>query len=253
MIIYKKTGKCIWCGKTEPEVSFKTAPHILPRKLGGCEIGLDVCDDCNHFFGTAEKNKPNIDLVFKEIFGSFRFFSDNLNEHSYEKYSSVYFNYLHSKQCIKIKSLFCSSIITRQFKRALYNVFFQKYHFVTGNANNPMFDMVRDFARYNIGSPLVFYSFNNLKLTPGQEEMNNPHLPITNEIIDDMMKYGVFAFFFMGEIFYLEIFPDVFQIKGMDFLQKQAQRFLVSVKGNERIFEFTDVMQLDFFMMRFRD
>ena len=50
---YKETAKCIWCGQMEPKVSFATAPHILPRRLGGTEIGFDVCDECNHYFGTA--------------------------------------------------------------------------------------------------------------------------------------------------------------------------------------------------------
>lgn len=56
---YKKTGKCIWCGNEEPDVSFDTAPHILPRRLGGTEIGVDVCDSCNHYFGIAtQAGKP---------------------------------------------------------------------------------------------------------------------------------------------------------------------------------------------------
>lgn len=36
---YKEVGKCIWCGATEGNTSFETAPHILPRRLGGTEIG----------------------------------------------------------------------------------------------------------------------------------------------------------------------------------------------------------------------
>ena len=53
---YKEVGKCIWCGATEGNTSFETAPHILPRRLGGTEIGFDVCDNCNHYFGTAPVN-----------------------------------------------------------------------------------------------------------------------------------------------------------------------------------------------------
>lgn len=37
---YKEVGKCIWCGATEGNTSFETAPHILPRRLGGTEIDL---------------------------------------------------------------------------------------------------------------------------------------------------------------------------------------------------------------------
>lgn len=37
---YVKTGRCIWCGKTEPKVSFKAAPHIVPHNLGSDDIDL---------------------------------------------------------------------------------------------------------------------------------------------------------------------------------------------------------------------
>ena len=40
---YVKTGHCIWCGKTEPDVSFRAAPHIVPHNLGSDDIGFDVC------------------------------------------------------------------------------------------------------------------------------------------------------------------------------------------------------------------
>lgn len=81
---YTNTGICIWCGKKFPEVSFQSKPHVLSKRLGGDEIGLDICDDCNHYFGTATQGKPSIDMVFKEIFDSFRFFCDNLTENSYK-------------------------------------------------------------------------------------------------------------------------------------------------------------------------
>lgn len=68
---YVKTGHCIWCGKTEPDVSFRAAPHIVPHNLGSDDIGFDVCDDCNHYFGTATRGVPSCDLAFKEIFNAF--------------------------------------------------------------------------------------------------------------------------------------------------------------------------------------
>ena len=69
-----KTGKCIWCGKSVPDVTFTARPHILPQKLGGEEIGTDVCDDCNHYFGKATKGISAVDVAFKEIFNAFRTF-----------------------------------------------------------------------------------------------------------------------------------------------------------------------------------
>lgn len=249
--MFKKTGRCIWCGKTEPEVTFNSAPHILPQKLGGKEIGFDICDACNHYFGTATAGKPNIDLVFKEIFNAYRFFDQELDATSYKKYHSVFFSYRHSSHTIKINKSFCSNVITRQFKRALYNVFFQKYHEITKNGNHPMFNNVRNFARYDIGDPHVYYTFNNIRLVPDNKYINNPYLKISKVLIDDMMDSGIFSFWFMGEEFFLEVFPLAFQTNGEKFLQKRAQHILIPAIGNERIFEFTDVMQLDFFLQRF--
>lgn len=60
------TGKCIWCGRTTEEARFTSDAHILPHSLGGSEIGTDVCDDCNHYFGTATRGVPNVNLAFKE-------------------------------------------------------------------------------------------------------------------------------------------------------------------------------------------
>ncbi len=37
-----------------------TEPHVLPRRLGGKEIGFDVCDECNHSFGTVQRGWPAI-------------------------------------------------------------------------------------------------------------------------------------------------------------------------------------------------
>ena len=154
--------QCIWCGKTEPEVSFRAAPHIVPHNLGSDDIGFDVCDDCNHYFGTATRGVPSCDLAFKEIFNAFWIFGHNLDENTHKRFSSVFFNYYHSKRTIKVRSNFNSRVITRQFKRSLYEVFLQKYHQVTGNGNHPMFEMVRQFARHNVGNPHVFYVFNTL-------------------------------------------------------------------------------------------
>lgn len=157
--------KCIWCGRGQKEVSFDTIAHIVPKSLGGKETCDDVCDDCNHYFGTAPRGTngiPCMDHAFKEIFGAIRMFSQNLNSESYKKFRTTYFTYKHSQRLVKIKHNFDSKKITHQFKRALYEVFFQKYHSVTGDGHNTQFKMIKDYARYNIGNPHVFYAFNNM-------------------------------------------------------------------------------------------
>ena len=71
---YIKTGICIWCGKKEPEVTFKNKPHIVPDEVGGNQLSFDVCDKCNRSFGSQPNcNIPSPDQIFCEIFNLQRF------------------------------------------------------------------------------------------------------------------------------------------------------------------------------------
>lgn len=60
------------------------------------------------------------------------------------------------------------------------------------NGNHPMFDLVRKFARYDTGSPKVFYAFNNIILTPVNKD--HPTIPMTTNLIEDMMYSGLLSF-----------------------------------------------------------
>ena len=243
------TGKCIWCGRTTEEARFTSDAHMLPHSLGGSEIGTDVCDDCNHYFGTATRGVPNVNLAFKEIFGAFKTFGDNLNENTYKKFRSTFFQYRHSQHKIIIKSNFNSRAITKQFKRSLYEVFLQKYHAVTGNGNHPMFDMVRKYARYGIGNPHVFYAFNNVLFSTASDEKVVLHM--SDKMLEDMMHSGLYFFWLFGHMFYIEVLPVAFNANGMRFLKEEGRKWLIPALGNEALYEFNDVMQLDFLMERF--
>jgi len=246
---YVSTGKCIWCGKRWPEVTFNAEPHILPHSLGGREIGTDVCDECNHYFGTATRGVPSINLAFKEIFGAFRTFGTNLNENTYKKFSSAFFQYRHSQRMIIIKNNFNSRAITKQFKRSLYEVFLQKYHAVTGNGNHPMFEAVRKYARYGIGNPHVYYAYNHVIMTT--ESDIKVELFMSDKMIEDMMYSGLYHFWLFGHMFYIEVLPLAYNVNGSRYLQNEATKWLIPAKGDEAIFEFNDVIQIDFLMGRF--
>ena len=250
MTIYSRTGKCIWCGRSSPDAVFSTEPHILPHSLGGHEIGVDVCDDCNHFFGTATKGVPSINLAFKEIFSAFRTFGNNLDENTHKSFSSVFFRYWHSKHKIIVKKNFNSKVITRQFKRGLYEVFLQKYHAYTGKGNLPMFEAVRQYARYGLGNLRVFYAYNNVILVA--ERDNDVEVLMNEKIINEIMSSGLYMFWLFGHIFFIEVLPIAFNTNGLAFLRKAASQWLLPAKGDEAIFEFNDIMEIDFLMTRFR-
>ena len=246
---YIHTGKCIWCGKSKPEVTFKTEPHIIPEALGGKEIGTDVCDQCNSYFGTATQGVPNMDLVFKEIFNATRLSMSELNANSWKNFKTVFFKYEHKRKTFVIKKNFREHIITRQFKRSLFEVFLQAYHKETHDGNNPKFIAVRDFARFNRGDLKVFYVFNNIVLT---EDRNAPPvLHFSQSNIEKMHETGLFSFLLHGHIFYLEVFPVAFYANGMRYLREEANKVLINVRGNEKISEIKSIYQMDFFMTRF--
>ena len=55
----------------------------------------------------------------------------------------------------------------------------------------------------------------------------------------------------LNQLFYIEVLPIAFQVNGYSFLREEAKTILLPARGNESIFEFDDVMQLDIFMQRF--
>lgn len=248
---YTYTGKCIWCGKTQSEVTFRNEPHIIPEALGGKEIGVDICDQCNSYFGTATQGTPNMDLVFKEIFNATKFSMSERNPDSWKKYKTKFFRYKHKKSTFVVKNNFRESIITRQFKRSLFEVFLQAYHKETHDGNNPKFIAVREFARYNRGDLKVFYVFNNIVFT---EDRNAPpilHFSPSN--IEKMHETGIFTFMLYGHMFYLEIFPVAFNVNGERYLREEFSKVIINVKGNEKILELKSIYQMDFFMTRFNN
>ena len=76
-------------------------------------------------------------------------------------------------------------------------------------------------------------------------------IPMNEKVIEDMMKTGLYCFWMGTQIFYIEVLPIAFNANGMSYLREQAKSMLILARGNESIFEFDDVMQLDFFMQRF--
>lgn len=105
-----------------------------------------------------------------------------------------------------------------------------------------MFDMVRRYARYGEGNPHVFYAFNNIIFVTDNDEKTLFHM--TDTAIEEMMKSGLYRFWFFGHVFYIEVLPLAFNTYGLQFLQQEANIFLIPANGNERIFEFNDIMEI---------
>jgi hypothetical protein len=126
--------KCIWCSKTEEKTEFKRIAHTIPQTLGGKNHCVNVCDECNLYFGSYQNKMPPIETVIKETFNISRaMFLKTNNEigknKALPKFSSNYFNVNFNKNTISLKpsfkhnSLFQEKL-SRQLKKGLYKIFF---------------------------------------------------------------------------------------------------------------------------------
>lgn len=202
------TGKCIWCGKSEPDVTFKNKPHILPDAVGGNELGKDICDTCNAYFGSSmHPNLPSPDLIFKEIFNLERFFNGGNSITNGEKFRASLFRVEDNKLYIK-RSYLRNPLIANQLKRAFYEIFLQKYHAFTGQGHDLAFAGVIAYARYNqnIRNLKVYYMHQEMWFLPSN--LNKTFLPFSDIMLAELNRTGIFEFDFLGYSFFLEIFKD---------------------------------------------
>lgn len=207
---YIEIGKCIWCLKEKPEVTFNNEPHTVSRQLDATNIGFDICDSCNSYFGTHSKDEPypiNVELAYKEVFNVIRHLMPNKVE-SHKRLKSRFFNYYKSKRLFKINNNFkyrpgFIKLFTRQFKRGVYETFLQEYHLHTKNGLDKRFDSIRDFARHDKGNiPLYFVDHEGAIITSDNE---NPYFAFNELLLENINTYGFYTLNMYGFWFYLEV------------------------------------------------
>lgn len=232
---YIKTGQCIWCLEKEPIVSFNKEPHTISRQLGATMIGFDICDSCNYFFGTIDRNQKypmSVELAFKEIMYVMRLLLKNdFNDKTHETFKSCYFDYYHSKTAIKIRNSFKRqpyfiASITRQFKKGIYEVFLQEYHRFTGNGLDEKFHAIRKFVRKDIGDlPLYFMENNGVYFV--EENIDSPSLSFNEHVIGQINEYGFYTMMIFGNVFFLEVSPRA-EFTREIFLQRESRKLIDS-------------------------
>lgn len=219
---FKLTGKCIWCGKEEPLATFKNKPHILPDSVGGTELGKDICDECNSYFGSNPNQYiPSPDLLFKEIFNLKRFFDGGKSITNGEKFRSSLFPVIDNKLYIKKKYLF-SPVIANQLKIAFYEIFLQKYHAYTENGHDSSLMGVVSYARYNANVCNLKVYFRHQKMWFRPTILNKTFLPFSPIILEELNTTGIFSFDFMGYTFYLDVFKQKADINRDSYFQNEC-------------------------------
>jgi hypothetical protein len=252
---YIKYGTCIWCSKEKPEVTFYDQPHTISKQIGAINIGFDICDSCNSYFGTSDKYQMSIELAFKEIFNVTRYLmpESEKGDNGLKIMRSVYYEYYKSQRVLRIKKRFelqksFLQNFTRQFKRGVYEVFLQEFHRNTGRALEDKFDDLRKFVRYDRGDlPLYFADNNGIYLLPVNREL--PTVEFNDPIISIIDDYGFYMLWLFGHIFYLEVTPKAYLSREI-FLKKEAKQIGAPgfiIKG---IKEMKYVTELDFALQK---
>jgi hypothetical protein len=253
MTDYSKKGKCIWCLKGKPDVTFNNAPHTISRQLQATNIGFDICDSCNDYFGRKDKTKVypmTIELAFKEIMGLMQLLlSNNLNEKTYTNYKSTYFSYYHTKRRIKVRKSFEIRpnflwSLTRQFKRGIYEIFLQEYHRITFNGLDERFNPIRQFVKDDKGDlPIYFLVSTGVYFV--EENQYNPSLTFSEKALADINDFGFYTIWMFGNIFFLEVTPRA-EFSREIYLRQESLKLIGSGFIYSKLKELNLITDLDF-------
>jgi HNH endonuclease len=203
---------CIWCRKTDLEVSFLKEAHTIPKSIGGEDICLSVCDNCNHYFGSPHNKLPAIETVFKETFNISRAkFLETLHEIGKNKVlthpTSIYFDINFKRRKLVLKPTFrlkpgFQSNLCHQFKRGLFKVFLEETERQNQNGLDSKFDFIREFARYNIGDfPVLYFPRKVGAILMSTEEIKHPKIYFTPQMNSYLINYNFFEFEILGHLF----------------------------------------------------
>ncbi len=239
-----EVGTCIFCLRDRTQTHFNERAHTVSKSLGGINIGKDICDECNHYFGEPDKLvRPNlcIEVCVKEVLGLSQIL---LQEKPNRRLKSKYFNYYQSKGKIVVKPQFRNNqswlrLFARQFKRGIYEMWLQEYHRYCFDGLNSDFDRIRNFSRYNIGDIPLYYLVNN-GCVPVQDnnELQHPTFCINEKSLQDARDYGFYTLLIAGHFFILEVSPKA-ELAREVYLNKISQQ--LNVGG----FVFSNLIRID--------
>ena len=117
-----------------------------------------------------------------------------------ERLKSTLFNYYESKRTLVYKNISWRTksfqlFFARQFKRGLFEMFLQTYHYKTGNGLDPKFDSIRRFARFNEGDAKLFYGLNRGIYLVAEDYMEHPFFPMSDSCIKEIENYGFYTLY----------------------------------------------------------
>jgi len=200
---------CIWCRKNENQISFDKKAHTIPKSLGGQNICENVCDKCNHYFGSPQPHLPASELVLKEMLNISKYclLENTKSVPKNKRYKSEYFNINWNNFHIKLKPRYSlkpgfQQKLGRQFRRGMFKVFLEERERQRSDALSERFDFIREFARYDLGDYPIFIQVPRFKAVFSSiPDLKNPQIRFT-EYSDKMDKdFRVYGYLLLGHNF----------------------------------------------------
>lgn len=140
---------------------------MIPQSLGANAICQNVCDLCNTYFGSVEKQRPSVEVTLKETFNISRALllrsTDDVGRNKpLTRFTSIYFDLDLKKNTFDLKlayrrDRFFQEKICRQLKRGIYKIFLEETERANGDGHDSKYDFIREFARYDLGDFPLFY------------------------------------------------------------------------------------------------
>lgn len=210
---------CVWCKETEGEVSFNDEAHSIPKSLGGKNICINVCDNCNHYFGNINNKLPSIEETIKEVFYISRITLIDRNKigknRLIPRIKSTYFNIDIEKGKMSLKTKFLlekefQEKLCRQFKRGIYKIFIEELELKKKDGLNPKYDFIKKFSRYNEGDLPVFYFKRKIPILLSKVDwIDNPTIIFEFKTMNYLIQNEIFfEFELLGQVFGIVISED---------------------------------------------
>lgn len=250
--------KCIWCNKSEASTTFINKAHTFPKSLGGGSICENVCDSCNHYFGTRQFQSPAIEIVLKEMLNISKYLllfeTDKVPKNKHFK--SEYFNINWDKKTIQIKPKYglrkgFQENLGRLFKRGIYKVFLEERERQKQDALEERFNFIREFSRYNLGDyPVYIFKPKIQGIFFSLDDIIKPMIRFTENSDKLDKQFRVFEYLIMGHYFCLptsKIFNELFFDSYIKHLKNSDHPFgqeIVPIKKAEDI-DFTFNIRMD--------
>lgn len=250
-----KKRRCIWCGEDSPD-KFKSKAHTIPQSLGGKKICLNVCDECNFYFGNKHDYVVSPETAVKETLNITRYVILNKynqigKNKALSRYKSEYFEADFEKRRIKYKNISKEynthvAEFGYQFKRGICKIFLEELQRQLGNAYNKEFDLIRNYARYNVGDIPVFYWQLKDGMYVVNEEFLNPEFHFGEFQLKMMNEIKFYEFMFFGHNFALSFSP-INNLLFPEYLRRNRYRQVLF----HEIREIKNIHNIDIFLNRF--